>query len=151
MARVGASRSHLFGHKFFQEMSKQSQFGFRIIFVYYNNVIIGACIFIWLGKIGHYFLSGSRLGYEKHIPGKVLVYKCNQIAKALDLDILSLGGGLGGKDDNLSQFKRGFSKTYKKYTVEKIILQKNLYDTLSENSLLDTETPFFPSYRSNLQ
>lgn len=151
MARVGASRSHLFDHKFIQEMSKQTQFGFRLIFVYHNNVIIGSCIFIWLGNIGHYFLSGSRLGYEKYIPGKVLVHKCNQISKALGLDILSLGGGLGGQNDNLSQFKRGFSKAYKKYTVKKIILQKNLYDKLSEKVLLGSETSFFPAYRFNRQ
>ena len=53
-----------------------------------------------------------------------------------------LGGGLKDKD-GLSKFKKKISNKEFKYTIYKNVINKEIYDKLSENK----NTDFFPCYR----
>lgn len=149
MSRLNASRLHLFSKNFFSLLGSNNSFGFKLIFVYYEDRPVAGCIFLWKGSVSHYFLSGSNSGFDWLRPGKLLIYKCNEISRDLNVDTLSLGGGLGGADDSLSQFKRGFSKAFKKYNTYCIVSNVLAYEKLlvADDSL--PESTFFPRYRSS--
>ena len=149
MARLNASKSHLFSKRFFETLCSQEYLGLKLIFVYHEGRPIAGCIFLWNDFIGHYFLSGSVAKFDWLRPGKLLIYKCNEIAKTLKVETLSLGGGLGGSNDTLSQFKRGFSKTVKKYNTYCIVSNASAYAKLLEEGESLPESTFFPRYRSS--
>lgn len=149
MLRLNASKLHFFSKKFFDLLGSNNSFGCKIIFVYHDDRPVAGCIFLWKGWISHYFLSGSNSNVGWLRPGKLLIHKCNEIAKNLNVDILSLGGGLAGADDSLSQFKRGFSKSLKKYNTHCIISSVPAYEELLKVDESLPESTFFPRYRSS--
>ena len=64
----------------------------------------------------------------------------------------NLGGGLGGDEDTLFQFKANFSKSFKPFKLWKYIVNENVYNDLVKlNPINDSKqsSHFFPSYRFN--
>jgi hypothetical protein len=67
--------------------------------------------------------------------------------------VLHLGGGIGGKTDSLFQFKTGFSKFRADFKTWRYVVDADRYNQLVKsasriNSELDSESDFFPLYRS---
>jgi len=71
------------------------------------------------------------------------------IGRRLGKKIFHLGGGVGGKEDSLFNFKRLFSNLQVKDRIWCYINDEPAYNDLVLRSGIETnqETPFFPLYR----
>lgn len=100
------------------------------------------------GTMGQYHLSGTNEAYLKAAPSKLAVLGMVELCRDLGVHALNLGGGLGGRDDSLFEFKAGFSKCRKPTATGRFVLDQPAYERLSENS--SAPDGFFPAYRHGL-
>ncbi len=112
-----------------------------------NNEIIGAISLFLIGsKIMHYHLSATNYNV-KNPPSRAILWHAIEWAKKKGLKWFHLGGGVG-KEDNLFNFKKGFSKTYFMFYIGRIVHNNEIYQKLiSLNPNINNEPNFFPSYR----
>ena len=65
------------------------------------------------------------------------------------MDYLHLGGGLGGEEDSLFEFKSGFSDLFLNFKTWRFMADEASYDSIVEARGLTSysNTEFFPLYR----
>lgn len=112
-----------------------------------------ACMMIVLeyGSIGHAHLAGSSARFAELSPLKVLIHQVALWAQGRNLRFLDLGGGRGGSEDSLFQFKKKFSHHYLPFYVGRWVLDRDKYDDLCRRKAFgDTgqaASSYFPRYR----
>ena len=70
-------------------------------------------------------------------------------ASQLGLSHLNLGGGLGGNDDKLLNFKSSFSKDFRDFYLWSLIVDHKVYRQLTAQFHDSEMKKFFPTYRLN--
>lgn len=112
-----------------------------------------AALFSEVDGIVQYHLSGTAVEHLHRAPGKLLIADMLDWAKQRGAHFLHLGGGLGGREDSLYQFKRGFSSLTYAFNTAAVIHDMDRYQDLvrtadaSAGSELGDVT-FFPRYRA---
>jgi len=150
MDRVGADRAYYFTKAYVISLLNATDFDCRIYFCKLHGAPIAAGLFIFGNGIVHYHLSG----YNSHAAAlggsKVLIDSVRQVAAKEGYSLFNLGGGVGGKQDKLYHFKRGFSKKEYDFYLVKCILNHDLYKAISARLMETEKIPdgFFPAYRS---
>jgi hypothetical protein len=156
MERVGASKSCYFGYDYFGQLAEQLSDYLHLCIVEFENQITCAGLFTECGGVVQHHLNGTRTQFLKQSPN-ILLNDCARFwAKERGNEVLHLGGGVGGKKDNLYHFKIGFSPTTYLLPVLRLITNQTVYNQLTElraktlqipvEQLLSTD--FFPAYRS---
>jgi len=137
MKIVKASKYYFFNEKYFNAIEKINDFYLAIVKNINNKIIGTSIIYIYNNKI-HYHLSCN----DKSM-NCITDFLLISILKNIGLNkLFILGGGLKD-DDGLSKFKKKLSNKEFKYIIYKNILNKEIYEKLSEKC----ENTFFPSYR----
>ena len=155
MRRLNADPKYFFDNEYFDGLWNSSSFETTILLAE-NSVqnTIGGAMFISSGDIIQYHLSGTDENHLKLHPVKLLIDEMRIQGTNQGFHYFNLGGGLGGFEDSLFQFKAKFSKDYRKFSIWKFIADEKIYRELSrahlgnsnaKNSFLD-ET-YFPRYR----
>ena len=156
MDRVGASDAYYFSRSYFEgllELEDKVHLGI----VELQDEIVSVCLFFESCRIVQAHLGGTRTDYLKQSPFNLLLHHMRLWAKARGNKYLHIGGGVGGKQDNLYTFKSGFSKQrHEFYTLRSIV------DTQGYNKLLQKRanavnksieelqsSQFFPAYRAS--
>lgn len=153
MNRLGAHIEYYFDEKYFSKFFKSNSFktDLAIVFVKDTNEPIAASIFVKTNNIVQFHLSGTKTEYLHLAPARLFIDEMRIKATNEGYKYFNLGGGLGGVEDSLFNFKSSFSKDYLKFTVWKLITNKEKYlELCNENSevqKLEKETNFFPLYR----
>lgn len=148
MDRVGASPFYYFPEAYFYSLLKIN--GAELIIAEQNNEIIAGTILFKCKHIIQAHLSASKKEYLDLSPVKYLWYEISKTGKDEGYKYFHLGGGFGGKDDKLFEFKSHFTKQKYKFTIWQYIHNKDAYNTLiSENKVVKyIDSSFFPLYRA---
>jgi len=146
MLRRGAKINYFFSTKYFDSVLKIHSSIPDLRAVYHEDKMIAGAIFITQGDHMYYMFSGSILGVSKYPAMKLILDQVIRENLNNGKKLLHLGGGLGGKQDSLYQFKFGFGKVVLPFYTTQWILMPDVYNRLSAHVL--TETSFFPKYRS---
>ena len=117
--------------------------------------IISGAIFVKTQNVVQYHLSGSKTDYLHLNPLKLLIDEMRIIATQQGYTYFNLGGGKSGSEDSLFYFKSSFSKDFRPFYLWKYVVNKEVYEQLSNKSFDSTlktnvfkTCDYFPAYRS---
>jgi lipid II:glycine glycyltransferase (peptidoglycan interpeptide bridge formation enzyme) len=146
MLRRGAKINYFFSVKYFESVLKIHSSIPDLRAVYHQGKMVAGAIFITQGDHMYYMFSGSILGISHYPAMKLILDQVIRENLNNGKKLLHLGGGLGGKQDSLYQFKLGFGKVILPFYTTQWILIPEVYARLSAPT--PTENSFFPKYRS---
>ena len=153
MQRRAASAFYHFPQEYFTELRKRLGDRLHLCTVHGpgGDVAAGG-LFLVAGGIAEYHLSGTAEAHFNKAPSKLMLDFARGWAKGLGLSFLNLGGGFGGKEGSLHEFKRGFSPLQAEFQTVRIVFDQQRYDELTRarDQLWSDEAAddaFFPSYR----
>ena len=155
MKKVGASKEYYFKKDFFYKLKKILDDKLYLYSVICDNEMICASLFSKVGEISQYYLSATNLKYSFMAPNKYLLHEVTKKLKETGSKQLNLGGGLGGENDALYQFKSGFSSDVSQFYTWRKIINEEKYSfmcekVIKENMLEDKNykdtSSFFPFY-----
>lgn len=155
MNRVKAKDSYYFSRDYFKGLLKLGD-RVHLGIVEFEYEIVSACLFFESCGIVQAHLGGTRTKFLKQSPFNLLLHHMRLWAKARENRYLHIGGGVGGKKDNLYTFKSGFSKQrHEFYTLRSVVNPKLYHDLLQyraksiNKSVEDLQqSQFFPAYRA---
>lgn len=153
MQRRAASAFYHFSANYFTEL--RNRLGDRVQLCTVrapDGEVAAGGLFLVAGGIANYHLGGSAESHLSKAPSKLMLDFARGWAKGLGLSFLNLGGGFGGREGSLYEFKRGFSRLQAPFQSVRIVFDQHRYDELvrardrlwSDDASEDT---FFPSYR----
>ncbi len=153
MDRVGAARWYYFERGYFEELGALLGENLRLCVVTLEEQVLAAGLFADSNGVVQYLLSGvdERLG-QPHAT-KLMMTFVRDWAKEAGHRVLHLGGGVGGADDALSQFKRGFTRHSSLFQTWRLVVDEELYAACvraweaHSGSTADPLDGFFPAYR----
>ena len=153
MQRRAASPFYHFQPEYFTELRKG--LGDRLHLFTVNGPggdIAAGGLFLVAGGIAEYHLSGTAEAHLNKAPSKLMLDFARGWAKGLGLSFLNLGGGFGGREGSLHEFKRGFSPLQAEFHTVRIVFDQHRYDELTrarDQRRLDEAAgdAFFPAYR----
>ena len=154
MDRVQAQRMYYFDREYFAELAQMEQV--HCCVVESGSQAVAACLFFEVNGVIQYHLGGTLDEFYSKSPFNMTIYEGAIWAKRRGNRWLHLGGGLGGSNDTLLQFKAGFSPLRRHFHVARLLLDEPKYRQLVElrasalgsrpEALLDST--FFPAYRA---
>lgn len=151
MARRSAASFYFFEDSYFNVLREVLGEKLHLCVVEKDGDIAAAGLFAETNGIVQYHLSGTADAFRTVQPTKLMMHFVRGWAKDRGNQVLHLGGGVGGADDTLLQFKVGFSPLRQKFATLRLVTDETEYRRLVEahNPLLDPDvrTGFFPSYR----
>ena len=154
MDRVKAKEMYYFSRDYFQQLL---QLGDRLHLgiVEAEGEMVCASLFFESCGIVQAHLGGTKTEFLKKSPFNLLLHHMRLWAKERGNTHLHIGGGVGGKKDNLFTFKSGFSKQRHQFLTAGLVFDKAKYQELTAarakalektpQQLIDSE--FFPAYR----
>ena len=155
MSRVGAREEYHFPREYFSALP--SVLGSRLhlcCIVSPDNHIAAAGLFVSTDGTLQYHLGGTADDYLPLAPSKLMFHAMCHWGQQTSHKLLHLGGGVGGADDSLLQFKSGFSTAQSAFYTYRIIVDEDKHDTLLRGApqkkadlLHPWRNEFFPAYR----
>jgi hypothetical protein len=100
------------------------------------------------GGIAQYHLSCTTTALLKMAPSKLSILGMAELCRDLGVSVLNLGGGVGGANDSLLEFKAGFSKARAPFATARFVLDEGRYAELGAG--ISAPPGFFPAYRTEL-
>ena len=151
MRRVNAHSSYFFKHEYFLKLLESKDFKTEILIAICNDTqkIIAGAMFIKKNKMVQYHLSGCSEEYLHLNPIKLLIDEARIIATHEKYSYFNLGGGKGAKEDSLFQFKSGFSKDFRSFSLWKYIVNQEVYENLVKEKLKSVPLALQPQYLAN--
>lgn len=153
MDRVHASAWYYFDEAYFAGLRSALGESLKLCVVERDDDLIAAGLYARSGRIVQYLFSGVDVEAGEPHATKLMMVFVRDWAKAAGAEIFHLGGGLGGGADELSRFKRGFSKLTKPFFTWRIVVDDGQYARLTAaweretGVTADDEGGFFPAYR----
>jgi hypothetical protein len=154
MQRVGAPPQYLFTDEFFVELRDTLQGRLHLATVRApDGHVAAAGLYPACEGIVQYHLSGTAGQFVRDAPTKLLLMDALRWAHDGGHRRLHLGGGVGGREDSLFNFKAGFSPLRATFQTWRCVLAAQLFDALvaewrSNASGAAPPTDFFPPYRA---
>ena len=156
MDRVHASRRYFFDRSDFDALRTRLGTTLTLFVCQWHDEIICGGLFSLHQGIVQYYLGGTRNGYLKYAPMKLLFDSVRIWATQRKARIFHLGGGIGSNEDSLFQFKAGFSDQRHVFSIWKWILQPKVYGQLcvkkreinQRKGMKVMESGYFPEYRN---
>jgi hypothetical protein len=150
MERVNADEGYYFDTGYFHEL--KAVLGSRLHLISAltpDGEMAAGGLFTTINGIMQYHLSGTAEAHRLLAPSKLVAHAAIMWGKAAGNRVLHLGGGVGGKEDSLFQFKAGFSNGRLAFQTWRIICDSVKYSALAPSGCADSCTEsFFPSYRA---
>ena len=79
---------------------------------------------------------------------KVLIDEATLMGRERGMDYLHLGGGLGGEEYSLFEFKSGFSDLFLDFKTWRFMADEASYESIVEaRGITSSDNGFFPLYR----
>lgn len=149
MVKVKASSYYHFTEQYFVEMLFSSEFQSKLLLIYNNDVIAAGAVVTFSNNIMQFHLAATNNDYLYEAPMKLLIDESSVIGKALGMHYLHLGGGVGGKEDSLFEFKSGFSNLYLNFKTWRYIANRPIYNALVQERCPNIDpNSSFPLYRN---
>ncbi|PPL14804.1 hypothetical protein UN63_14615 [Oceanisphaera arctica] len=148
MNSLNASDFYFFSKDYYLKLIYSTDFETRLYSCLYNGEVICSGFFVFFEDVVQYHLGGTRSEFYHLSPTKMMFDKVRKDAIELGCKYFCLGGGLGGRNGSLFNFKLGFSKHTEEFRIIKLILDEREYRDLSSHVMNDDL--FFPQYRKKL-
>jgi len=157
MDRVQARDSYYFGRNYFAKLAEMPG-QVHCCVVESEGQPAAACIFFECGGIVQAHLGGTKSEFLRKSPFHLLLYSAAEWAKSRGNRYLHIGGGVGGSNDRLLQFKRGFSRLLFPFSTLRLITDEEKYRELTARRAQAADVSvedvycgeFFPAYRTPL-
>lgn len=155
MDRVGANRFYFFPEEYF--FGLKNELCHRIDFwtvISPTGELAAAGLFSSTNGIVEYHLGAPAASYLDCSPLKLLISEVRFWAKNTGNRVMHLGGGVGGGNDSLYDFKSRFSPLKVPFHTFRSILQPTVYSELSMKrhgdgiNIKEIKSEFFPAYRT---
>ena len=152
MRYLQATDFYFFDREYFYRMKGLLADKLKLVVVKFNEQVIGASLFMLDNGIIQYHLSGTTIDGKKYQPSKLILDYMIDWGISQGYNFLHLGGGVGGQQDALYKFKKGFTADeYSFYTV-RLIINSTAYrqlclDLKFKDTEIDNISNFFPLYR----
>lgn len=150
MIKVGASDRYLFDSSYFEDFMNAKDYKTELLLAYYQNQMVAGAMVVLTGNIMQLHLAGTRNEFLRESPMKLIFDEASLLGRARDMHFLHLGSGIGGKEDSLFHFKRGFSECLFDFITVRQIINEKIYNKLVQDKLGNNEKPIldlFPLYR----
>lgn len=155
MDRVQARESYYFGRNYFARLAEMPE-RVHCCLVDWQGRTAAACIFFECGGIVQAHLGGTRSAFLNRSPFHLLLYFAAEWARSRGNRYLHMGGGVGGSNDALLQFKRGFSPLLFPFWTLRLVTDPKTYRELTVRRARAADVPvdemagddFFPAYRA---
>jgi Acetyltransferase (GNAT) domain len=155
MDRVHAKDSYYFGREYFEKLGAMHEY-VHLCLVETEGAAAAACIFFECGGIVQAHLGGTKSDHLSKSPFHLALYCGTEWAKSRNNRYLHLGGGVGGSNDRLLHFKRGFSDLSFPFLTLRMITDDAKYRELTALSAQRANVPveqqlqndYFPAYRA---
>lgn len=145
MRRQNAAAEYFFSRDYLTGLWHDLRGHMHLGVVEIDGVVVSAGLFAECDGIVQYHLSGTDERALAASPLKILIDHTRQWATSRGAEYLHLGGGLGGAQDSLMQFKAGFSGQRHTFTTWRVVLDEQRYTALSDAD--SDPAGFFPAYR----
>ncbi|MBC7915778.1 MAG: GNAT family N-acetyltransferase [Pyrinomonadaceae bacterium] len=151
MARVKAETYYHFDESYFFTMLNSADFGSSVLLLYFGNEIASGAFVTFSNDIMQFHLAATNNKYLKEGPMKLLIDEASKVGRKNNMKFLHLGGGVGGNEDSLFEFKAGFSDTVLSFKTWRYISDQKAYDELvgAIGNLSQNKSDFFPLYRGS--
>jgi len=147
MLRVGATGGYFFSEPYLRTLGELP--GVELWLAHDADGVVAGGMFITQGDLTFYHLGATADRALRASPLKNLLHSRIQALAGSGQRQLVLGGGVGGGDDPLLRFKRGFSKTMLPVHALRVIVDHAKYTTLSGHPAdAPLAAGFFPAYRA---
>lgn len=147
MKKCQASKKYFFQPTFIKDHF--SQLSATLVRIDYDELLIGASMFIAGKSCIHYHLSGSNNTIKGIYPSELILWSVIKWAKEKNLKYFHLGGGLK-INDSLFGFKNGFSNKKLPFYTGRILFDYEKYEILTKScNNTNLNQNFFPAYRNN--
>ncbi|WP_423149294.1 GNAT family N-acetyltransferase [Rubrolithibacter danxiaensis] len=149
MIKVNASSYYFFDDQYFFDLLNSDDFESKLLLAYYDGEITSGGIVTLSNNIMQFHLAATRNEFLPDAPMKLLFHEAAVLGKSLGMSYLHLGGGVGGKEDSLFEFKSGFSDLHLSFKTWRYIANLSAYNSLVEERCKDKEAANnrFPLYR----
>lgn len=155
MARRNSRSDYLVDEAWMENFRRTLGGKARLFVTTWNGTVAAALIAMVHGPFVHAHLTGINGELAAHSPLKVLLDDIREWGTAQGLQSFHLGGGLGGREDSLFEFKRKFSPETHEFWTGSWIVDHEAYRALEDrhrsrlaaNGVELGDTPFFPIYR----
>ncbi len=149
MLRVHADSFYLFEEDYFFNMLNSDDFESSVLLLYVGEEISCGAFVTYSNEIMQFHLAATNSTYISKAPMKLLVDEATLVGREKGMKFLHLGGGVGGNEDSLYEFKAGFSDHVLNFKTWRYVSNQEAYDQLV-NDRVETQTittDFFPLYR----
>lgn len=155
MDRVKAKDAYYFGREYFEKLAAMPEF-VHCCMVEQEGQSAAACLYFECGGIVQAHLGGTKTDHLSNSPFHLALFHGAEWSKSRGNRYFHLGGGVGGSNDRLLHFKRGFSDlTFPFYTL-RLITDPDKYRELTALSAAAANVPledrlqgdYFPAYRT---
>jgi hypothetical protein len=145
MDRVGATAGYYFPVAYFAALAEMDGVTYWFLRTA-DGELAAAALIIDEGDTLYYHLGASHPVHARHASMKVLLSRIIEHHADRHWRQLILGGGVGGQEDSLLRFKRGFSSIERRVFGVRIICDLERYRSLC--GAVDPAGGYFPAYRS---
>jgi lipid II:glycine glycyltransferase (peptidoglycan interpeptide bridge formation enzyme) len=154
MRYLEAKEFYYFSRQYFYDMKSSLKHKLKLIIVKHGSEVIGGSLFMTESNIIQYHLSGTSLEGRKFQPSKLILDHMIYWGVENKYTWLHLGGGLGGTNDSLYKFKKGFSADEYPFFTVRLITNNKIYSQLCKQcgylkEEINNIDDFFPLYRKS--
>ena len=155
MDRVGAPASYRFDEGYFDLLASELGPALRLFVACLGGRLAAAGLYTISEGIVQAHLGASRTEYARLSPVRLLDDTARRWAVEAGAWVFHLGGGVGGRQDLLFQYKAGFSNRRHEFATWRWVLDPTAYAALTARHLLaaahgsddSSGDDFFPAYR----
>jgi hypothetical protein len=149
MARVKAESYYYFNESYFFNMLNSADFESSVLLLYLGEEITSGAFVTFSNNIMQFHLAATNNEYLHEGPMKLLIDEATLIGRENKMHFLHLGGGVGGNEDSLFEFKAGFSDKILNFKTWRFVSDPDVYKNLVVDrwGKYDIRSDFFPLYR----
>jgi len=149
MARVKAESYYYFNESYFFNMLNSADFESSVLLLYCGDEITSGAFVTFSNNIMQFHLAATNDKYLHEGPMKLLIDEATIVGREKNMVYLHLGGGVGGNEDSLFEFKAGFSDKILDFKTWRFVSNPDVYNQLVTarwgNKTIVSD--FFPLYR----
>ncbi|PTQ99602.1 acetyltransferase (GNAT) family protein [Mucilaginibacter yixingensis] len=149
MDRLHAAPMYYFDEAYFTTILELEGFDSKLLLVYDGTVLTCGALVLLSDTIIRNHLSATSPDYLSESPSKLLTDEISVMGRRLGKKIFHLGGGVGGKEDSLFEFKKRFSNLQVKDHIWRYVNDREAYDAIvaKAGADIDLQSGYFPLYR----
>jgi len=150
MIKVNAASYYFFDEQYFFDLLHADDFHSKLLLAYYEDKITSGGVVTCSNNIMQFHLAATSNDFLSEAPMKLLFDEAACVGKAMGMRYLHLGGGVGGREDSLFDFKSGFSDLYFNFNTWRYIVDLPVYNNLVDQygKNINNGGGRFPLYRS---